>query len=78
MKSSELVLAPEAQGDFPILMQCSERFGILFIITKMGYLFIYEIMNAVLLFRQRITDSLIFVSTKNPTSDGVICINKAG
>ena len=38
----------------------------------------YEISNAILLFRQRITDSLIFVSTKNPNTDGMICINKAG
>jgi clathrin heavy chain len=38
----------------------------------------YEISTAVLLFRQRITDSLIFVAAKNPATDGMICINKAG
>jgi len=65
-------------GDFPVLMQAVEKYGVVFIITKMGYLYVYEISQAVLLYRQRITDSLIFVATKNPTTDGMICINKAG
>jgi clathrin heavy chain len=59
-------------------MQTVDRYGVVFVITKFGYLYIYEIANAVLLFRQRITDSLIFVATKNPNTDGMICINKAG
>lgn len=59
-------------------MQTVDRYGVVFIITKFGYLYMYEISNAVLLFRQRITDSLIFVSTKNSVTDGMICINKAG
>lgn len=59
-------------------MQAVEKYGVVFIITKMGYLYIYEISNAVALFRQRITDSLIFCAAKNPNTDGMICINKAG
>lgn len=59
-------------------MQAVEKYGVVFIITKFGYLYMYEISNAVVLFRQRITDSLIFVATKNPVTDGMICINKAG
>lgn len=59
-------------------MQAIDRYGVVFIITKFGYLYMYEISNAVLLFRQRITDSLIFVATKNPSTDGMLCINKAG
>jgi clathrin heavy chain len=38
----------------------------------------YEVANSVLLYRQRITDSLIFVATKSLNDDGVICVNKAG
>jgi len=55
-----------------------EKYGVVFIVTKFGYLYMYEVSTAVLLFRQRITDSLIFVAAKNPTTDGMICINKAG
>lgn len=65
-------------GDFPVLMQACEKYGVVFIITKMGYFYMYEISQGSLLFRQKLTDSLIFVATKNPNTDGMICINKAG
>jgi clathrin heavy chain len=77
-KSIEIQMPPDVVGDFPVLMQAVERYGVVFVITKMGYLYMYEVSNAVLLFRQRITDSLIFVATKHIASDGVVCVNKAG
>lgn len=65
-KTADISLPPDVQGDFPVLMQAVEKYGVVFIITKFGYLYMYEISTAVLLFRQRITDSLIFVAAKNP------------
>jgi clathrin heavy chain len=50
-KSIDIQIAPDAAGDFPVLMQAVEKYGVVFIITKMGYLYIYEISNAVVLFR---------------------------
>lgn len=71
-------MPPDVQGDFPVLMQTVDRYGVVFILTKMGFLYMYEISNSVLLFRTRATDSLSFVCTKNPNTDGMISINKAG
>lgn len=59
-------------------MQAVEKFGVVFVITKFGYIYIYEISTSVLIYRQRITDSLIFVATKSLNDDGVVCVNKAG
>lgn len=61
-----------------MLMQAVDKYGVVFVITKFGYIYMYEISQSVLLYRQRITDSLIFVATKNLSEDGVICVNKAG
>jgi clathrin heavy chain len=77
-KSVEIAMPPDVQGDFPVLMQAVEKYGVIFVVTKMGYFYIYEVSQSVLLYRQRVTDSLIFVATKNPNTDGMICINKAG
>ena len=77
-RSADIQMPPDVQGDFPVLMQAVEKYGVVFVITKFGYLYMYEISNAVLLYRQRITDSLIFVAAKNTTTDGMMCINKAG
>ena len=76
--NTELQMAPDAPGDFPILMQASPKYGLVFIITKFGYLYMFEASKAALVYRQRITDQLIVVSTRNPTTDGIICINKTG
>jgi clathrin heavy chain len=76
--SAEIQFAPDAIGDFPVLMQVAPKYGLIFIITKFGYLFLYEASSAALVYRQRISDQLIFVAVRNMTTDGMICINKAG
>jgi len=68
----------QAIGDFPVLMQVAPKFGLLFIITKMGYFFMYETSRGALIYRQRVTDSMIFAATRNAQTDGMICVNKAG
>jgi clathrin heavy chain len=65
-------------GDFPVLMQDCPKFGIVFIITKMGFLYMYEISTAALLYRHKVTDQLCFVSSRNTKTDGMIVINRAG
>jgi hypothetical protein len=44
----------------------------------MGYLYLYETYKAALIYRQKLTDQMIFASVRNNTTDGMICINKAG
>ena len=71
-------MAPDAPGDFPILMQSSPKYGLVFIVTKFGYFYMYEASKAALVYRQRITDQLVVVAARNASTDGMICINKAG
>jgi clathrin heavy chain len=74
----DIQMAQDAPGDFPILMQAAPKFGLVFMITKMGYLFMFETYKGSLIYRQRITDQLIFVAVRNTTTDGMICVSKAG
>jgi len=75
-KSVEIQVQQE--GDFPVLIQDSPKYGVVFIITKMGFLYMYECSSACLLYRTKITDQLCFVSTRNNNTDGMIVINKIG
>jgi len=52
----DIQMAQDAPGDFPILMQAAPKFGLVFMITKMGYLFMFETYKGSLIYRQRITD----------------------
>ena len=38
----------------------------------------YEASRAALIYRQKITPQLVICSVRNATTDGMICINKAG
>ena len=71
-------MPPDVQGDFPVLMQAVEKYGVVFVITKMNYLYIYEISKAVLIYRQKLSEQLIFVATKQLNETGLVCVNKAG
>ena len=59
-------------------MQDCPKYGVVFIITKMGFLYMYEVSTAALLYRQKVTDQLCFVATRNEKTDGMIVINRAG
>ena len=74
----DIMMAQDAPGDFPILMQAAPKYGLIFMITKMGYLFLFESYKGSLIYRQRITDQLVFVAVRNMTTDGMICISKVG
>ena len=75
---SEIQLAPDAPGDFPMIIQAANRYGLVFVITKAGYFYMYEASRAALIYRQKITPQLVICSVRNATTDGMICINKAG
>lgn len=76
--NAEIAMDASAIGDFPVLMQVSPKYGLLFIITKMGYFFLYDTFKCALIFRQRVTDAMIFAAVRNTQTDGMICVNKAG
>lgn len=77
-QSTQFAYAPEVANDFPVVVHTVENSGILFVITKFGYLFVYVMGSATLIYRQKITTSLIFKSVKNSKTDGAICCNRDG
>lgn len=54
-KKTQVQYSPDIVSDLPILSQISEKYQLLFMITKAGYLFIYDIQTGSKLFRNRIS-----------------------
>mmetsp|Transcript_15628 Transcript_15628/g.21170 ORF Transcript_15628/g.21170 Transcript_15628/m.21170 type:complete len:228 (+) Transcript_15628:361-1044(+) len=75
---AEIQFAPDAPGDFPMFMQASNKYGLLFMITKAGYFYMYEVSRAALVYRQKVSNELGVAFVRNQTTDGMILINKAG
>ena len=77
-KSTEIQYDPSTPGDFPIALVVAERYGLLYIVTKMGFLYLYEISTCEQIFKARISNQPIFVVAKNYTNDGILALSKTG
>lgn len=42
-KQVDVFFPPEAQNDFPIAMQMSPKYDIIYLITKYGYIHLYDV-----------------------------------
>jgi clathrin heavy chain len=77
-KAVEIFFSPEAQADFPVAMQVSEKFGVAYLITKFGYIHLYELETGTCIYMNRISGETIFVTAVHEASHGIIGVNRKG
>ena len=77
-KNQEIQYDPSTPGDFPISLVVAERYGLLYVVTKMGFVYLYEISSCEQIFKARISNQPIFVVAKNYTNDGILAMSKTG
>ncbi|KAI9320245.1 hypothetical protein BX666DRAFT_2104787 [Dichotomocladium elegans] len=77
-KSVEVFFPPEAASDFPVSMQISERYGVIYLVTKHGFIHLYDLESGVCIYMNRITTETIFVTTVHEATSGIIGVNKKG
>lgn len=70
--------APDAPNDFPVTMNASKDHGMVYMISKMGYLFLFDIFSGKPVYRARITMDTVFAATVHSTSGGILCITRKG
>jgi len=75
---SEVAMPPEAPSDFAVALHLSEKHGVVFVVTKAGYLFMFDVATATMLVRTRVSQDTIFISTYSPASGGAIFVNRKG
>lgn len=71
-------LAADATNDFPVTMNCSSKHQLVYLITKMGYVYVFDIFSGKALHRARITQDTVFASTENKASGGVLAVTRRG
>lgn len=77
-KTSDIFFPPDATNDFPIALQVSEKYGIIYLLTKYGFIHLYELETGTNLFVNRITAESVFTATSYDNKNGIVCINKKG
>ncbi|CAH8448779.1 unnamed protein product [Schistosoma intercalatum] len=77
-KAIDVYFPPEAQTDFPVAMQTSPKYSIIYLITKSGYLHLYDIESGSCIYMNRISSETIFVTAPYEPTSGIIGVNKKG
>jgi clathrin heavy chain len=75
-KSAELFFPPEFADDFPVSMQVGAKYGLVYVITKLGLLFVYDLESATAVYRTRISSDPVFIAAAG--DDGFTAINRRG
>lgn len=59
-------------------MQIGEKFGVAYIVTKMGFIHVYDLETGICLYMNRISGETIFVTADHRATSGLIGVNKVG
>lgn len=74
----DLVYPQPSPTDFPIFMSFASKFGLLYVLTRSGTIFLFEVSTGARLLASRLSDALVITACLNYTTDGILVLNKNG
>lgn len=77
-KQADLFFPPDFADDFPVAMQISSKYSLIYVITKLGLLFVYDLETATAVYRNRISPDPIFLTAEATEIGGFYAINRRG
>ncbi|PRT52721.1 Clathrin heavy chain [Wickerhamiella sorbophila] len=76
-KQVDMFFPPEFATDFPVACQVIQKYGIIFVVTRMGFIHLYDLDSGAAIFMNRLSSQQVFVTCK--TEDrGIMVINRGG
>ncbi|KHN74993.1 putative clathrin heavy chain 1 [Toxocara canis] len=77
-KQVDVYYPAEAATDFPVAMQAAAKHGIVYLVTKYGYVHLYDIETGTCIYMNRISSETIFVTTEYTATEGIMGVNRKG
>ncbi|EPE29243.1 Clathrin heavy-chain terminal [Glarea lozoyensis ATCC 20868] len=77
-KAVDVYFPAEAVNDFPVAMQVSQKYSIIYLVTKYGFIHLYDLETGTCIFMNRISSETIFITTADSQSEGLVGINRKG
>lgn len=77
-KAVDVFFPPEATNDFPVAMQVSQKNGIVYLVTKFGFIHLYELETGACIYMNRISGETIFTTAEYELLSGIIGVNRKG
>jgi hypothetical protein len=68
----------EATADFPVAVQVSRQHGIIYLVTKLGFIHLYDLETGACVYMNRISGDTIFVTAEHEATHGIIGVNRRG
>lgn len=76
-KNAELFFPPEFNDDFAVAMSVGPKYGLIYVVTKLGLLFVYDLETATAVYRTRVSQDPVFIAASSADS-GFLAINRRG
>lgn len=77
-KAVDVYFPVEATNDFPVAMQVSQKYSVIYLVTKYGFIHLYDLETATCIFMNRISSETIFTTAPDSESSGIIGVNRKG
>jgi clathrin heavy chain len=74
----DVQMPAEAPNDFAVSLTLSASHGVIYMVTKAGFVLVFDIATATTLIQTRISQDTIFISTASMSSGGCIFVNRKG
>ncbi|CAL5873777.1 uncharacterized protein PFLUO_LOCUS8059 [Penicillium psychrofluorescens] len=77
-KAVEVYFPQEAVNDFPVAMQVSSKYDVVYLVTKYGFIHLYDLETGTCIFMNRISSETIFTTASDSEGAGVVGVNRKG
>ena len=77
-KAVDVYFPSEATNDFPVAMQISQKYSLIYLVTKYGFIHLYDLETATCIFMNRISSETIFTTAPDVESAGIVGVNRKG
>ncbi|GLI67875.1 hypothetical protein VaNZ11_012164 [Volvox africanus] len=77
-RSAELFFPADFADDFPVSLQVSEKYGLVYVVSKLGFVFVYDLESATAVYRNRISTDPVFLACASSVTGGIFCVNRRG
>lgn len=80
-KAVDMFFPPDSANDFPVAMQVSDKYGVVYVITKNGLIYLYDVETGASIYTNRLSatpQDTIFVTCPNTAATGLVGINRKG
>lgn len=74
----QMIYPGGSEADFPIHLSCNQNLGLVFVLTKMGLLFVCEVHSGALILRSKLGDHQLMTITKNLNTGGLVLVSRKG